>query len=352
MIKIFSTTDIIYTSNGDKVIQPLKARVHNADNGDFYLAVETSLDCVDYMVDNNIIVAPTPQGDQAFRLSNVSKGKTKITAKAYHVFYDSKCYLVPSAMITNQTCKQALTAVNNTTEPTSVFEVDSDVAGTASLDIANKSLYDAVMDILKAYGGHLIRDNYSIQIKSSIEHDNGVTVQYGKNLKDITCESKWDDVVTKLMPIGKDGIKLNLVNPSASVYVTSSTQYDIPFTKTVSFNQDNIKQEDYGTEAAYKAALVADLLTKATQYVEQHSVPNVNYNLKANLEKITDIGDVVEVIDDRLGVHILTNVIGYEYDCISGQYVSVEFGNFTENLSNLVDDIVSIVLQRIQNNQS
>ena len=141
MIRIFSTTDKIYTSNGDKVVTPLKARVHNADNGDFYLAIETGLEYIDHMVDNNIIVAPTPQGDQAFRLSNVSKGKTKLTAKAWHVFYDSECYLVPSVTITNKTCAQALTAVNGATDPASPFTVSSDVSGTGSLDIANKSLY-------------------------------------------------------------------------------------------------------------------------------------------------------------------------------------------------------------------
>ena len=92
---------------------------------------------------------------------------------------------------------------------------------------------------------------------------------------------------------------------------------------------------------------MADLTAQATKYLNQNCVPRVNYNLKANLEKITDIGDVVEVIDDRLGVHILTNVIGYEYDCISGQYTSVEFGNFTETLSDLTDVIADLVIKKL-----
>ena len=301
-MRIFSPSDKTYTSNGDKVVTPLKARVHNADNGDFYLDIETSLDCVDYLVDNNIIVANTPQGNQAFRITNVTKGKSKLTAKAWHVFYDSKNYLVPSATIADATCAEALDAVNTATEPESPFTVDSDVTGTESLELAYKSLYDSIVEVLKAYGGHLIRDNYDITIKSTIDNDNGVVVRYGKNLKDITCESKWDDVVTKLLPIGKDGILLNAVDPSADVYVESSTQYDIPFTKSVQFQQD-IDQADYPTEAEYKAALVADLSAQATRYLAENCVPKVNYNLKANLEKITDIGDVVEVIDDRLGIH-------------------------------------------------
>ena len=43
MIKIFGATDTIYSSNGDKIILPLKAKVHKEDNGDFYINVEAPL---------------------------------------------------------------------------------------------------------------------------------------------------------------------------------------------------------------------------------------------------------------------------------------------------------------------
>lgn len=38
MIKIFSPKDKTFTSNGDVVINPLKAKVHKQDNGDSHLA--------------------------------------------------------------------------------------------------------------------------------------------------------------------------------------------------------------------------------------------------------------------------------------------------------------------------
>ena len=37
MIKLFEANDTIFTSNGDKIIIPLKAKVHKEDNGSFYL---------------------------------------------------------------------------------------------------------------------------------------------------------------------------------------------------------------------------------------------------------------------------------------------------------------------------
>lgn len=37
MIRVFSPDDKIFTSNGDAVIKPFKAKVHKEDNGSFYL---------------------------------------------------------------------------------------------------------------------------------------------------------------------------------------------------------------------------------------------------------------------------------------------------------------------------
>ena len=39
MIRVFSPNDKIFTSNGDAVIQPFKAKVHKEDNGKFYLVI-------------------------------------------------------------------------------------------------------------------------------------------------------------------------------------------------------------------------------------------------------------------------------------------------------------------------
>ena len=44
MLKLFNSTDKIYTSNGDKTIIPTKAKVHKEDNGSFYLELETGLE--------------------------------------------------------------------------------------------------------------------------------------------------------------------------------------------------------------------------------------------------------------------------------------------------------------------
>ena len=338
MIKLFNSTDKSFSTNGDKIIIPTKAKIHKEDNGDYYLDLETSLDYINDIAQGNIVVANTPQGDQPFRISNVTATRKKITSKCYHVFYDSENYLIKDSYVVDKDCNDALDYLNSSTDNTSPFTTLSDITSRNTFRCVRKSLYEAIQTILERWGGHLVRNNWSIKIMSSIGQDNGVTIRYGKNLKTITCETNWDNVVTKILPVGKDGILLNALDNTQDVYVYAGITYDIPFTKTVSFEQD-INVEDFDTEEEYQQALLDDLKIQAEDYVNTNCYPQTNYTLKANIEKITDIGDVIEVDDERLGITVLTNVISYDYDCILGKYTELEFGNFTQKLSNLMSTI-------------
>lgn len=349
MIKIFQPSDKLYSSNGDKILQATKAVVHKEDNGAFYLDIEAPISYVDYLVSGNILVANTPQGNQPFRITNIEKTRTKLRLKANHIFYDSLNYLIEDSYVVDKDCNDALDHLNSATSDLSPFTTISDVTNIASYRCVRKSLYEAIQTVLERWGGHLVRNNWNIGIYEEIGQDNGVTIRYAKNLKEITATYNWDEVVTKLMPVGKDGILLNALDPAASVYLTSGQQYEIPFTKTVSFEQDEIVEEDYKDEdtgevdeIAYKTALIDDLTDKANEYLAEHSIPSVNYTLNANVEKISDIGDTVEVIDENLGINLFTNIISFDYDCILEKYTQLEFGNFTPTLSSLISNINDI----------
>ena len=224
MIKIFNPTDKVFTSNGDKIIIPTKAKVHKEDNGAYYLDLETNLDYIDDIISGNIIVAPTPQGGQAFRVSNVTVTRKKITAKCYHVFYDTKNYLIEDKYIVDKDCNYALDYLNSSTSDLSPFTTLSNITDINSFRCVRNSLYEAIQTILERWGGHLVRNNFNISILSSIGQDNGVTV---------------------------------------------------------------------------------------------------------------------EVVDEKLGINITTNIISYEYDCILDKYTQIEFGNFVPTLSGLVSSITN-----------
>lgn len=353
MIKLFGINDTSFSSNGDKVIIPTKAKVHKADNDSFYLEMETGLEYVDDLTANRIIVAPTPQGEQAFRITNVDHSRSKVKLKAFHVFYDSKNYLIDDSYVVDKNCNDAIDHLNNATDNTSPFKTISDVPTINSFRCVRKSLYEAMQVVLERWGGHLYRDNFTFGIKNQLGKDNGVTIRYAKNLKEIQVTYNWDNVVTKLMPVGKDGLLLD------DKYVYSEQQYNIPYTKSINFDQNEIDPENYvdaegnKDEEAYNKALIEDLKEKAQDYVNNNCIPEVNYTLKANMEKVSDVGDTIEVIDERLGVNILTNLISYDYDCILGKYTELEFGNFKKKLSNLTSSIAQQTQQQIdESNQT
>ena len=344
MLRVFSPSDTDFTSNGDVVIQATLAVVHKTDNGDYYLELQCGLEYVDFVKSENIIVAPTPQGAQAFRIENVELTRTKISVKAWHKFYDSKNYLIADSYVVDKNCNDALDHLNNATDTVSPFTTLSDVQTVASYRCVRKSLYEAINTVLERWGGHLVRDNNSIQIRQSIGSDNGVTIQYRKNLKDISVSYDWSGVCTKLLPVGKDGFTID--------YVYSQQQYDVPYTKTVSFEQD-INSEDYEDEDQYQTALRDDLTAQAQKYLETSQYPAINYTLNANMERITDIGDTVVVFDERLGVNITTHVLSFEYDCIQERYIQVQFGTASATLSDLMNTVTSDINSSInENNQT
>ena len=340
MIKLFSTTDNIFNTNGDKIIIPTRAEVFKEDNGSFYLQLETPLDYIDDLTANRILIANTPQGEQAFRITNVEKTRKKITLKALHISYDANNYVIRDTNVVTKTGNQAMQQLNNATDNVSPFTVSSNIADTHSYRCVRKSLYEAWQMVVERWGGHLVRDNFTISVNSTIGTDNGVTVRYGKNLKDISVNYVWDDVVTKLLPVGKDGLLL------PEIYVTSTIQYDIPYSKSINFEQD-IDPEDYETQAEYEQALVDDLRSQATAYVNANSIPKVSYTLKANLERISDVGDTIEVIDEKLGINLTTHLLSYTYNCLLNKYIELTFGNFTNQLSNLLNGIESTTTQLV-----
>ncbi len=345
MLRIFSPTDKDYKSNGDKVIQPLKATVHKEDNDSYYLDLTCGTEYLPWIKSGNIIVADTTQGAQPFRILNPEITHTKITCKCDHIFYDSANYLIADSYVVDSTCNQALDHLNTATEPKSPFSTVSDINTISSYRCVRKSLYDAIKTVLERWGGHLVRDGWTIGIRQSIGADKGVVVRYGKNLKTITATYDWSGVCTRLLPEGDNGLLLNALDSKQSLYMDAPKQYDVPYCKTVQFSQSDIKQENYKTpdgkddETAYKRACLVDLQQQAQKYLEDNCVPKVNYKMSANLDKITDIGDTIEVIDERMGLDMMTNVISFEFDCIQQRYTSIEFGTFKQTLSGLMGTV-------------
>lgn len=335
MIKVFQASDTTFSSNGDKVLQPLKAVIYKEDNGDYYIDLEVSIKDAEWIVNDNIIRADVPAawgGAQNFRVYNPYKKKDRITCRCKHVYFDAGKYLIPDSYVVDKNCNDALDHLNTGCETPTPFTTFSDIPTIKTYRCVRKSFLEAISEVINRWGGHLVRDNYSISVKSNIGADNGVVVAYGKNITDITAEEDWSSVTTKIMPVGKDGLLL------PEIYLYADVTYSTPYTRAVTFSQD-IEKDDGESDEDYNGRLITDLRTQAQAFIDENQYPKINYSVKADISKITDVGDTIEVKHEPLGINVITHVISVKWDCIQERFTEVNFGNFANKLSNLIGSV-------------
>lgn len=352
MIRVYDATETIFdNNNGIKVIQPLFAEITKADNSDYYIELEDTLDNIDYYQKGLIFRVPTPWGVQGFRCDNPKVKNNRISCKAWHISYDAKNYLIRSAEAVERTCNDAIDLFNKSTDATSPFAVESDIQiipapqgdETQFKVSANKnSLFDMFELLISedSYGGHWVRDNFDFKIKESIGEDRGVTLAYNKNISDIEISENWDDVCTKILPYTV--IRDNEYCLDDDPYVTlEENLYDIPFTKAVKFEL----KMDLGNYISdiEKEKIQEWLRSEAVKYLEEHKSPKVNYSVSASIDNVSDIGDLIYVKHPKCNVDIPTTVISVKYDAIRGKYTKIEFGNFKKEIKSLRQEIVAKV---------
>lgn len=338
MIKIYEPTEVLFDHNGLKILHPTKAEIYIEDNGDYYIDVESSINDLEYLQEGMIIRAATRWGEQGFRLTNPVRKNNKISVKGYHLWKDSSKYIIFNSYVENKNCNDALDHLNSACDVGTPFTTISDITTINSTRIVRQSLEEAIATVIEKWGGHLYRDNWVIGVKSKIGEDRGITIKYGKNSTNIEANEDWSNVVTKIIPVGYDGITL------PEKYLEAETQYSVPYTKVIKFEQD-INQDDYKDEKGnlkeeeYKEALIEDLRNKAKSYLNENQYFKCNYKVKAHIEGVIDLGDVIVVEHKRLGINLTTNVISLKYDCIRDKYIEIEFGNFKTKLKDLVSNI-------------
>ena len=348
MIKVYDADERLFNHNGLKILHPTKAEIYIEDNGDYYIDIESTIEDIDYLKEGMIIRANTRWGEQGFRLTNPERKNNKIFVKGYHLWKDSSKYVIVDSNIVNKNLNDALDHLNIACDTTTPFNTISDITRINSARIVRKSFEEAISILIEKWGGHLYRDNWTIGIKETIGLDRGAVIKYGKNSKEIDAVENWNNVVTKLLPVGYDGLTL------PEVYIESEMQYDVPYTKVVKFDQDIDQdqfkdQEGNVDEEAYHNALITDLRQQAREYINENQYFKCNYKVKAYIDGVVDLGDVITVEHEKLGIKLNTHVIALKYDCIRDKYIEVEFGNFKNSLKNLVDNIKADTNKSISN---
>lgn len=334
MISVYNSTEKLFDNNGIKILKPEKALIRKEDNGEYSLSIKDNIEYLDFYQEGMIIRTDTPWGKQGFRITNVEVDNNYIILKANHLYFDSKRYVITDSYVVDKNLNDALDYLNNTCETKTPFTTISDIETRNSFRCVRKTLEEAIVTLIERWGGHLVRDNFNIGIRKVVGEDRGVTLEADKNITKLNSKENWDEVITKILPVGKDGILLE------EKYIkTIDNLYELPYTKVISFSQDEIEESSYEDKEKFKEALRVDLKNKAKKYLEDNKFPKVNYVVEAYLKNISDVGDLIRVKHPKCNVELLTNVIALEYDCILEKYKKIEFGNFKSKLKDLVSHV-------------
>lgn len=339
MIKLYDSNEKVFKNNGIKILHPLRADITKEDNGDYYCEFEDVIANLDYYQNGMIARVPTPWGVQGFRLANPMVKGSKVKVKAWHLSYDARNYIIRDAYAVDKNCNDALEHFNSNTDSVTPFTTLSDITTIASTRAVRKTLYEVYEWLVSKdkYGGHWYRDNWTLGIKTRCGSDRGVVLAVGKNITDMEVAEDWSNVCTKILPYTTDG---NVAIALDEAYMQSEIQYDIPYTKVVKF-ENTLDRESFATEEEYTAAVKNWLRGEAHAYLQENSVPKVNYKVSASIDRVSDVGDTIRVKHPRCRVDILTEVISVKYDAIRNKYTKLEFGNFKSELKNLKDTIAA-----------
>ena len=279
----------------------------------------------------NIIFA----NGQPFRIYYVERDMNYIYISARHIFYDLLDNFLEDVRPTNLSGAAALGWILTHTQYVHPFTSIGDVGGTNTKYFVRKNPVAAIMGddgIIANWGGELVRDKFSVGLWQSSGNDNGVLIMGGKNItgiKDILDDS---EVITRLMPVGKDGLLL------AEKYIDSPYigNYTHPKIGTAEF--PDIQDE-------------ATLRTIAQKYMLDNKIdiPSINYSIDfidvsqteeyknySILQSVED-GDTVTVRYKKLNIDIKAKVIKTVKKYIQSKDIwvndKVELGDFKPNLA-------------------
>ena len=145
----------------------------------------------------------TTDDPQPFRIYKISKPlKGIVTIHAHHIKYDMSGLVMPPFSVKNTT-GGVIASITGTAIPSIepyVFTNNSPNKSGELTEDRPKSVNAVISDFIEAFGIELKYDIFHITVSNKRGSDNGVTIEYGKNLIDLTQEENCSDVCTGVYP--------------------------------------------------------------------------------------------------------------------------------------------------------
>ena len=365
MIEIYLKTNTNYAKNGDITLDPTKCVYKDSENE---VTLEHFLDedgRWKYIDLENVIAAEENGKKKLFRIYNIVRSLYSVTAYARPIFYDLIDKVLLDVRPTNKLGQEALNIILENTG----FTGHSNLTTLSTSYYIRKNIVEALLgdeenSFLNRWGGEFYCENFDVYINDRIGSDNGVRVEFGYNLNEIEEDVNIEEVVTRIIPVGYDGIMLE----GNAQWVDSPliNKYTKPKMRVIEFSDIKVKEssddeEGFDTIEEARAELIKQCNLLFDNGIDK---PVINYKIDminlANTTAYKDFkmlvevnkGDTVTCYIKHLDIDVKARVIDYERDLITGEYTYIELGNVVSNFFNEQADIQSKVNNILNSNGS
>lgn len=356
---LYAKTESTFTHNGIGFLKDAtKCTVTEERNGSYECSLQYPItgQWYDQITEGCIIKAKANDTSepQLFRIYKSSKPlKGIVTYSAEHISYDLNGIPTLGFSVKNVTPQAAITRAIQDAGLPSAFTAISDISTLNSSTILTPCSVRAILggqagSVLDVWGGEFEFDNFVVKLHKHRGSDRGVSIEYGKNLKDLKQEANIADCYTHLMPYARysqDGEG----DEKIEVYVYLSEKV-LPLNNAENIGHSKAYIMDF-TDRFGEAVTEEALRAKATAYAAaaELGVPKVNitvsfiqlwqteeYKNIAPLERVM-MCDTVAVRFSKLGVTARAKVIKTTYNTLEEKYDSVELGDAKSSFADTVN---------------
>ena len=358
---LYTKNESTFTHNGIGFLKDAtKCTVTEERNGSYECSLQYPItgQWYDQITEGCIIKAKANDTSepQLFRIYKSSKPlKGIVTYSAEHISYDLNGIPTLGFSVKNVTPQAAITRAIQDAGLPSAFAAISDISTLNSSTILTPCSVRAILggqsgSVLDVWGGEFEFDNFVVKLHKHRGSDRGVSIEYGKNLKDLKQEANIADCYTHLMPYARysqDGEG----DEKIEVYVYLSEKV-LPLNNAENIGHSKAYIMDFTDRFGEGEAVTEEALrAKATAYAAaaELGVPKVNitvsfiqlwqteeYKNIAPLERVM-MCDTVAVRFSKLGVTARAKVIKTTYNTLEEKYDSVELGDAKSSFADTVN---------------
>ena len=366
MIQIYAPSNTNFNQNGTALL-PISCVWTAEINGSWTIEIDNAIDDrFQNIVENAVLKAPTPFGENLYRITQCVKTNSGITATALPIFLDAQNdTFIYDQRPTNQTGQGALDILTNGTKYTGYSDITTpNTAYYIMKNLIQCLASDDENSFLNRWGGEIRYSDYDVYINQRLGADNGARVEFGFNLSSIEESIDMSSVVTRIIPTAYNGYTLP---DNETVDSPNINNYPIVYIRQITY-EDIKLAEDAQADDAENGITICDTLdelyealrTRAqAEYTAGIDIPTITYQVDmVDLAKAQEyaqfkdlvtvnLGDTVHVKHRRLGIETTARVIAMEYDCIAQKVTSLTIGDYAANYFDSNSDITSAANQVI-----